>query len=69
MSASSKPGWKAATSGVSAASEDRWPPADPPVMARKSGLPPCSAMFALTQAMARFTSTIWSGQVERGLSR
>ena len=69
MSASSKPGWKAATPGVSAASDDRCPPAEPPVMTTKSGSPPYSAMWSFTQAIARFTSTIWSGQVLRGDSR
>ena len=63
VSASSKPGWKSARSGVSAASDDRWPPAEPPVMTMKSGRRRSSAMFAFVQASARFTSTMWSGHV------
>ena len=69
MSASSNPGWNRGSLGVSAASDDRWPPAEPPVMATKSGSPPYSAMWVLTHARARLTSTMWSGHVLRGLCR
>ena len=44
--------------GDSAASEQRWPPAEPPVIATKSGSPPYSAMCSLIQASARLTSTM-----------
>ena len=35
----------------------------------KPGSPPYSAMWSRTQATARLQSTIWAGQVARGLSR
>ena len=35
----------------------------------RAGRPPYSAACALVQAIARFTSTMWSGQVDLGLSR
>ena len=66
VSVSSNPGWNPAMPGVSAASAARWPPAEPPVTTTKSGSPPCLPMCFFTQAMARFTSTIWAGQVSRG---
>ena len=55
--------------GVSEASVARWPPAEPPVMTMRVGSPPCSAMLAFTQAMASFTSTMWSGKVAFGERR
>lgn len=66
VSVSSNPGWNPAMPGVSAASATRWPPAEPPVTTTKSGSPPCLPMCSFTRAMARFTSTIWAGQVSRG---
>ena len=50
-------------------SDERCPPADPPVMHRKSGSPPCSSMFFRIHAIERFTSTMWSGIVAFGLNR
>ena len=69
MSAPSKPGWYSGSFGVSAASEDRWPPAEPPVITTYDGSPPYSSTWSLTQAIALFTSMIWAGNGSRGASR
>ena len=69
MSESSNPGWYSATSGVSAASAARCPPAEPPVIAMYDGSPPYWAMFSRTHAIVRLTSTICAGNRCLGASR
>ena len=58
-----EPGLEAGSPAVSAASAHRCPPAEPPVMQMKSGSAPYSAACSRTQAIARLTSTRWSGKV------
>jgi hypothetical protein len=51
---------------VSATSEARWPPAEPPVTTRKSGFAPYSGPCVRIQAIARFRSTSGSGRSRAG---
>ena len=51
---------------VSAASEARWPPAEPPVIATKSGSPPNAPMRPLTHARPRLTSTMCRARYSPG---
>src|SRR5439155_1458725 len=69
VSASSKPGCRVSSFAVSAASAASVAPADPPVTATNDGSTPYASAFSRTQAIARLTSTRWSGNVARGLSR